>query len=151
SARRFGEEALERHRVRCGRRVALCNAGEWRWLCEPLFLRRQAPRRHQASIRRIPADPRDLDVHRLIVRVERLDPMAVGIAEIHVHGMAGAMPAGPTLDTAAKPERAGDIAGVEDVVAFGARECSVMQARTRLLEEHDVVRIALALQEDAGE
>src|SRR5262249_40009037 len=82
---------------------------------------------------------------------EQFDPMAVGIAEIHVHGMTGAMPAGTALDTAAKPERAGDIAGVEDVVAFGARECSVMQARTRLLEEHDVVRIALALQEDAGE
>ena len=54
-------------------------------------------------IGRIPTDGLVLHVHDLVVGVEQFNPVAVGIAEVNVHGMPRAMTAGPALDLAAEP------------------------------------------------
>ena len=54
-------------------------------------------------IGRIPTDGLVLHVHDLVVAVEQFNPVAVRIAEVHVHSMPWTMTAGPTFDLAAEP------------------------------------------------
>src|SRR5262245_60930801 len=75
--------------------------------------------------------------------------MAIGIAEIDEQRVADAVTAGPALEIAAIAEAAGDVAHVNEVAALRHREGEVMQARTTAVGEHDVMRIALALQPGA--
>ena len=77
--------------------------------------------------------------------------MAVGVAEIDIERMARAVPAGSALDARAEAERAGDVAGAQDADAFRRGESNMVQPRAGAFEEHDVVRVALALQEHAGQ
>src|SRR6478672_3017511 len=85
------------------------------------------------------------------MRVEQLDAMPVRIAEIDERRVTRAMPPRPALDRSAKAELARDIAGLQQVMVLLREECRVMQLRTCAMEEYDVVRIALALQEDAAQ
>jgi hypothetical protein len=82
------------------------------------------------------------------VGVEQLDAVAVGIAEIDVHGVSGPVPAGAALDLAAEAEGAGHVAGAQQVVGFRRRIGDMVQPRPGAVEEHDVVRVALALEKN---
>ncbi len=86
-------------------------------------------------------------VHHLVVGVEQLDAMVVGIAHIDEQRMARAVAAGPVFDVDGIAHLGREIADVEEVIGFRDAEGGVMQPRPGAGREHDVVRIALALQE----
>ena len=75
--------------------------------------------------------------------------MPIGIAEINIHGMAGAVAPWSALDIAAKSKLSGDIAGSQELIGLRCKICEVMQTRTITAEENNVMRIAFALQEGA--
>ncbi len=85
------------------------------------------------------------------MRVEQFDAVAVGIAEIDEHRVPRPVPPGPALDRQAEAETARHVAGFQQVGAFLRKIGEVMQPWARAVEEHDVVRIALALQEHAAQ
>src|SRR5262249_23813117 len=63
-------------------------------------------------------------------------------------GGAGTMAARPEFDIGGKAHLGGEIADVEEVIGFRDRERGVMEPRPRPGGEDDIVRVALALQED---
>ena len=100
-------------------------------------------------VRGIPGDRLVLDIHDLVVGVEQFDAVAVGIAHIDVHRMPRSVPPRATFDAGAETEFAGEIAGLQQMVHLGREEREMVQARSGAVEEYDIVRVALTLQEDA--
>src|SRR5262249_46263735 len=103
---------FERHRVGRARWIALYDLRKRRRLGEPLLLRRQAPRIDLGAVARVPSHWLDFDVHRLVVRVEQLDAVSVGIAEIDEERMPWPVPSRPALDAGAEAECASYVASV---------------------------------------
>jgi hypothetical protein len=64
--------------------------------------------------------------------------------------MAGSMPPRAAFDRCAETELARKIAGVQEMVHLGCEKRKMVQAGTGAVEEYDIVRISLALQEDAA-
>ncbi len=79
--------------------------------------------------------------------VEQLDAVAVGIAQVDEQRVPGSVPAGTEFDVVGKAHGGGEIADVEEQVGFRNGEGGMMQPRPGARREHDIVRIALALQE----
>src|SRR6516225_8413266 len=75
--------------------------------------------------------------------------MAVRIAEVHEHRVSRPVASRSALDASAEAECARDIASVQEMVHFRRQIRDMMKTRTGAVEEDDVVRIALALQENA--
>src|SRR5262249_25394917 len=59
----------------------------------------------------------------------------------------GTMAAGPELDIGGKAHLGGEIADIEEMIGFRDRERGVMEPRPYPGREHDIVGVALALQE----
>src|SRR5207249_2748734 len=102
-------------------------------------------------VRRVPGNRLVLDVHDLVMGVEQLDAMAVRVAHIDVHRMPRPMPPRTALDAGPIAEFTRDVAGMQQVMDLRREEGKMMQARTRAVEENDVMRIALALQKHAAQ
>ena len=128
------------------RRLARLDAGEAAGFGEPHRPRRQLPAA-LAGDGSVPAHRLVLDVHALIMRVEQLDAVAVGIAHIDEQRQPRPMPPRTELDVFGKTQIRGEIADIEEVIRFPDAERGVMQPRPGAGRKHDVVRIALALQE----
>src|SRR5690349_24331696 len=116
----------------------------------PGTARRQPPGA-VARVGGVPAHRLVLDVHHLVMGVEQLDPMAVWIAEVDEQRMAGTVPARAVLEVLAETERARDVAGLKEAMRLRDRERHMMEARARAIGDHDVLRIALALNENEKE
>ncbi len=110
-----------------------------------------SPRKRNIMVGRVPRNGFVLDIHDLVVGVEQLDAVAVGIAASR-HTWRGRARDGRAcaLRSCRSRVRAGEIAGVEQMVHLWREEREMMQPRPRAVEEDDVVRIALALQEHAA-
>src|SRR5262245_857932 len=94
----------------------------------PLAARRPAPGT-VARVGRVPAHRLVLDVHHLVVRIEQLDAVPVGIAEVDEQRVPRTVPARTVLEIATEAERAGDVAGLKEAMRFGDRERDVVEAR----------------------
>ena len=79
--------------------------------------------------------------------VEELDAVSVRIAHVDEERVAGAMAARTELDIGGKAHLGGQIADVEEVIGFRDRERGVMEPRPCPGGKHDIVGVALALQE----
>jgi hypothetical protein len=83
---------------------------------------------------------------------EQLDAMAVGIAQIDEARIARAeMTARSPFDARSEAVPPEQVADVHEVIDFRDREGGVVQARSRIVDEDDVVRIAFALQENGAQ
>jgi hypothetical protein len=85
------------------------------------------------------------------VGIEQPDAVTVGISQIDEQHVAGAVAAGPAFDIGREAHIGGEIAHIEEVIGSGQTERGVMQPRPDAGREHDVVRVALALQEHEQE
>src|SRR6266436_2079224 len=142
-----GDELLETHRVAFARGLARLDARKAARLDEPLPPGRQLPAALH-GVARVPAHRLVLDVHHLVMGVEQLDAVTVRIAHIDEERVAWAMAARSELDIGGKAHLGGEIADVEEVIGFRDRERGVMEPRPCPGGEDDIVRVALALQED---
>src|SRR5579863_7584067 len=140
------EIALQRHWIAFTRRLARLNAGKAARLDEPLRPRRQLPA-PLAGKRRVPAHRLVLDVDALIMGVEQFDAMAVRIAHIDEQRVTRSVPARAKFDVLGKAHSGGKIADIKEQIGFRNAERGMMQPRPGAGCKHDVVRIALALQE----
>src|SRR5262245_2540324 len=126
-------------------------AGERAALLLPADRGKRAPAA-DAEIGRLPADRLVLHVDGLVVVGEQLDAVAVGIAQIDEARVARTeMPARSPFDARAEAVPSQKIADVHEMVDFRDRERGMVQARSGIVDEDDVVRIALALQEDRAQ
>src|SRR5215467_16134434 len=74
--------------------------------------------------------------------------MPVGIAHVNEQRMTGAVAARPVLDVFGKSHVESEIADIEEVIRLRDAKRRVVQPRSGAGCKHDVVRIALSLQED---
>src|SRR3981081_770818 len=146
AAARLRQIFLQREGIGHAGGIARRYASEARGLEMPLAARRQPPGAI-ARIGGVPAHRLVLDIHHLVMRVEQLDAMPVGLAEIDEQRMPRGASAGSVLQVSAEAERARDVAGLENAMRLSDREGHVVEARAGPVGENDVVRIALALQE----
>src|SRR6201999_3050488 len=93
---------------------------------------------------------------RCVVAVDDLDrvqqelgAMSVGIAQIGVIGVAMAVPPGSVLDAIREADVAGAIEPANEVEHRLDHVADMMELRPAPVQEHDVPRIALAIEEDA--
>src|SRR5258708_28320724 len=145
-----GNELLETHRVALARGLARLNAREAARLDEPLPPRRKLPAALH-GLARVPAHRFVLDVHHLVMGIEQLDAVSVRIAQVDEERVAGAMATRPELDIGGKAHFGGEIADIEKVIGFRDRERGVMEPRPCPGGKHDIVGVALALQEHEQE
>src|SRR5215467_1244973 len=89
-----------------------------------------------------------VDVHCLVVGVEQLNAMPVGIAHVDEQRVTGAVAARSVLNVLSKSHVESEIADIEEVIRLRDAKRRVVQPRPGAGRKHDVVWIALSLQED---
>jgi hypothetical protein len=103
-----------------------------------------APEVPAAGVADGPAQDRVAGVAGEVVAGVDLDPVAVGVPQVHVEGVGDAVPAGAALDRVLAVQRAEDVADPQHLVRFVGEEAQVVQARAVSSGERDVVHGLLA-------